>query len=306
MRKASGGSFDPGVMLGDARGVPLATAGVVGLCCGVHLLVFLFDPPLGDLTLVAAHVLVAHEWWRVWTAAFLHGGVMHLAMNMLSTVTIAGSLERQVGSLPLLFTVLWQTIASGAAHVIASWCLSVLVLGDLSYLTQPSVGFSGVLFALVVLEIRQSNQATRTLFGAVLVPARAYPWLLLVALQVMIPRVSFLGHLSGIAVGTVQASGGLACLLPSPASVRAIEQWPLLRRVTGHRLFVPCPDHGTAATGGGEGAVWRDLIQEVLSVLRMFAEFLWVCVSAALQGIAGVAQAGSNRTADAQEPTLDL
>ena len=49
-------------------------------------------------------------------------------------------------------------------------------------------------------------------------PSRLYPWALLVAMQVLIPGVSFLGHLGGILVGDLELRGFLDVLLPSPAA----------------------------------------------------------------------------------------
>ena len=74
----------------------------------------------------------------------------------------------------------------------------MVLLDDMSFIKQHSVGFSGVLFALVVVDIHKSDVPTRSVMGFVSVPARWYPWALLVLLQLMIPNVSFLGHFSGI------------------------------------------------------------------------------------------------------------
>ncbi len=66
---------------------------------------------------------------------------------------------------------------------------------------ESAVGFSGVLFSLAVLESSSSGGATRSLFGFVSVPTKYYPWAMLIAMQVMMPSVSFLGHLSGLLLG---------------------------------------------------------------------------------------------------------
>jgi hypothetical protein len=46
----------------------------------------------------------------------------------------------------------------------------------------------------------------RSLFGFCNVPAAVYPWALLILLQIMMPGISFLGHLSGILCGAACAS----------------------------------------------------------------------------------------------------
>ena len=197
-----------------------------------------------------------HQYWRLVTSALFHGGFMHIAFNMMSTLALAGSLERSVGTVQLVFVILWQIIVCGSFSVAASYCLTMFVFDDPSYMKQQSVGFSGVIFALAVVDIYRSGGGQRSVMGLFSVPAKYYPWVLLVVLQVrcpssgdlraagwvimwraarwglqlltsrvlrrnaawrqvLIPNISFLGHLSGILMGTVQAHGGLDCLLPS-------------------------------------------------------------------------------------------
>ncbi len=68
-------------------------------------------------------------------------------------------------------------------------------------LKYSSVGFSGVLFAMAVEESSLSGSPTRSLFGIVTVPTKYYPWAMLVAMQFLMPNVSFVGHLAGLLCG---------------------------------------------------------------------------------------------------------
>jgi hypothetical protein len=43
--------------------------------------------------------------------------------------------------------------------------------------------------------------SSRSVFGFFSVPAKLYPWVLLVLLQLLMPGISFLGHLGGILSG---------------------------------------------------------------------------------------------------------
>jgi len=243
--------------------VPLATALVVGICVAIQIFVFFFDLPLNQFTLSALLVLYSHQYWRVVTSALFHGGLMHLGFNMMSTLALGSSLERSVGTTQMVFIVLWQILGCGAISVAASWALSMVLLNDLSYLKQHSVGFSGVIFALAVVDIyRNSSTTHRSVMGVFSVPAKYYPWVLLIVLQVLIPNVSFMGHLSGILSGTIQAHGGIDWLLPSVAACRRFDS-AFLTAVSGSRnssgssplapsassllvwvaeRFVPCPD----------------------------------------------------------------
>jgi len=71
------------------------------------------------------------------------------------------------------------------------------------FITTSSIGFSGILFHLLVLEVHSSSQ-TRSLYGLFHLSPIFYPWALLLMIQVLLPNVSFLGHVSGILAGYVQ------------------------------------------------------------------------------------------------------
>ncbi len=77
-----------------------------------------------------------------------------------------------------------------------------------SVLSSCAVGFSGVIFGMIVIEGHLSQQATRSVLGLATVPTAAYPFVLLVLWQLLMwNSVSFLGHLCGILVG-VDPCGG--------------------------------------------------------------------------------------------------
>lgn len=68
------------------------------------------------------------------------------------------------------------------------------------YLHSCAVGLSGVVFGLIVVDTAVSRAAQRSIFGFFSVPAKLYPWALLLLWQLLMPGASFLGHLSGVAV----------------------------------------------------------------------------------------------------------
>ena len=65
---------------------------------------------------------------------------------------------------------------------------------------QCAIGFSGVIFGLIVVDNSITGATQRSIFGFFHVPAQLYPWTLLVLWQVIMPGVSFLGHLCGVLV----------------------------------------------------------------------------------------------------------
>jgi membrane associated rhomboid family serine protease len=89
---------------------------------------------------------VAHgEWWRLVTSMFLHGGYLHIAVNMYSLYFVGSILEHVIGRWRFLLLYLASGIAGSAGALV--W----------SPLT-PTVGASGAIFgilgALFVLERR--------------------------------------------------------------------------------------------------------------------------------------------------------
>ncbi len=75
------------------------------------------------------------QWWRLVTSMFLHGGLLHLAMNAWALYQLAGLFEIWLGPLALLLVY----FISGIAGSLAS-----------AFITSgPSVGASGAIFGLL-------------------------------------------------------------------------------------------------------------------------------------------------------------
>ncbi|MGI9584267.1 MAG: rhomboid family intramembrane serine protease, partial [Acidimicrobiia bacterium] len=77
------------------------------------------------------------QWYRIFTAALLHGGIMHIAFNMYALYLFGPRLEQQVGS------------AAFAALYIATAGAGGMVSYALGPLNQISVGASGAIFGLL-------------------------------------------------------------------------------------------------------------------------------------------------------------
>jgi len=113
---------------------------------------------------------------------------------------------------------------------------------------RHGAGFSGVLFHLLVLECSiasapASQSSSRSIFGFVSVPAYLYPWVLLVVLQVILPNLSFMGHLSGILAGTLQMYGVLDVFaIPSNEYLQGLEERRRMSNLASKLPnFVPTP-----------------------------------------------------------------
>lgn len=136
------------------------------------------------------------EWYRLITAAFLHGGVLHLLFNGYAMFLLGQQLERWLGH--GRFLALW---VMGA---LAGSVLSLLVVP-----TQPSVGASGAIFALfgAVFVIGQRLKLDMRMILILLV--------LNLGITFLVPNISWTAHIGGLVAGLV--IGAVFAYLPGPS-----------------------------------------------------------------------------------------
>lgn len=110
---------------------------------------------------------------------------------------------------------------------------SLLVFFDYKrpYYSEYAVGFSGVLFAMKVVLNSQSENYT-AVHGILIVPSRYAAWAELILIQLLVPGVSFLGHLGGILAGILylRLKGTYSGSDPLTALFRGLTSalsWPL-------------------------------------------------------------------------------
>lgn len=159
------------------RTIPPATLGVISLCCLLYAVQIVTDLPLHAVTLCPRLVVHDSEYYRIVTSSLFHANFMHIGMNMMSTTAIGSMLEKRFGTLRMIITMLWSIILSSVIYIASALFLSVFLgFGGLMY--QHSIGFSGVIFHLSVLECNLGPHASRSVFGMLDVPSSLYPWVL--------------------------------------------------------------------------------------------------------------------------------
>ncbi|WP_111764944.1 rhomboid family intramembrane serine protease [Nakamurella deserti] len=142
------------------------------------------------------------DWWQLVTSGFLHGGVAHIAMNMLSLYLIGVGLERFLG----------------AARFVALYGLSLLGGSVAVYLlTEPNsltVGASGAIFGLLgaLLVIYKRLRLDLRQLGVILA--------LNAFITFTVSSISWQGHLGGFVVGAVV---GAAMVYAPPKNRLAIQ-----------------------------------------------------------------------------------
>lgn len=118
----------------EQRTVPVTIA-VTAICILVWLLQFQWKQEIFARGALKARLLWAGEYWRLVTAMFLHGGPMHLFMNMYFGFGFCAVIERMLGS--------WRFAAAYLLAGVGASAISAL------FQRGYSVGASGALFGMI-------------------------------------------------------------------------------------------------------------------------------------------------------------
>lgn len=176
------------------------------LLIGINVAVFLAQASRGATNDAAEFVamgalytplLSEGEWWRIFTAQFLHWGAMHLAFNMLGLWILGRTVEAMLG--------FWRYIAlyllCGGGGMLIAWTASIL-----SPDPHPMIllGASASVLGLVGTQAAISLLAYRYT-GSMVAKAQLNAMTQIVLLQavfdMMVPEVSSTAHIGGAAVG---------------------------------------------------------------------------------------------------------
>ena len=169
-------------LIETAAGAPLGGGG--GGTIWNHAV--LLGPPLTAHNPFSAPFNGTHEYWRLVTGGFLHDGILHIGINMLSLYFVGAALEPAIGSRN--FVVIYMT------SLLASSFGSLLFQPD-----TPTIGASGAIFGV---------------FGALIVVARyrgipfwqsGLGFILLINLifSLSVQGISIGGHLAGLVAGLI-------------------------------------------------------------------------------------------------------
>lgn len=132
---------------------------LVGINCAVYLLMDLRGvspvmPDAGSLMHWGANnawsVLMQGEWWRIVTAMFVHGGILHIALNMWCLWNLALLAEPLMGTFGVIAAYLLTGAAGNLLSTLVNWIdygKAALAYGGPAAM-PPSVGASGAVFGL--------------------------------------------------------------------------------------------------------------------------------------------------------------
>lgn len=190
---------------------PLVTYVLLGINAAIYAAQYLLptdpltglDPVTRYFAMWPAGIAVNGEWWRLGTAAFLHGSILHLAFNMYVLFMLGPTLERILGHYRYLALYLLAAVGGGVASYVFSSTNTV------------SVGASGAIFGLM---------------GALVVAGRRLRFdvtqvLVLLGINIVIGflpggNIDWRAHLGGLVTGAVVAA---IMVVPAPRHRVAVQ-----------------------------------------------------------------------------------
>jgi len=202
-----------------ARGSQLRNARAVLILILLNAVVFLFEISVGGWNdpevlhrigaLEPYSVVVQHEYWRFFTALFLHGGLLHVGFNVFALYVLGPPLERSIGTIRFVMCYLISGLASGVG-----------VVGlTLIRLVQPAqlIGASGAIMGIVgawagfLMRHRHAPNAKQRLGNVVMIVV------IQIAFDLSTPQVSMSAHLCGLVAGFLL--GLVLAPRPKPAQI---------------------------------------------------------------------------------------
>jgi membrane associated rhomboid family serine protease len=145
---------------------------------------------LNAAALVPAFVLQNGQWWRIVTGAFLHGGLIHIGVNMLSLWFLGQFIEYAMGSWRMLLVYAVSLVASG---------LGVVFLSTNPYVA--TVGASGAIFGLFGALFAIGFKLGKP--GMELVRANVGILVLNLIITFTVPQIAWQAHVAGLLAGFV-------------------------------------------------------------------------------------------------------
>jgi membrane associated rhomboid family serine protease len=144
---------------------------------------------LVDGALIPIAVLQYGQWWRIFTGAFLHGGLIHIGVNMISLWFLGRFIEYALGPWRMLLVYMVSLVASGLGVVY------------FSAPNVPTIGASGAIFglfgALFAIGLRLGKP------GMDLVRANLGILILNLIITFTVPAISWQAHVAGLLAGFV-------------------------------------------------------------------------------------------------------
>lgn len=148
--------------------------------------------PIGEQHLINAFFVADGEWWRIFTSAFFHLGLIHLAFNMYVLYLYGAIAEAMYG--PIEYAAIYLLCAAGGS------VLTILVDP-----TQFAAGASGAIFGIIGLlfVVSRRHHAVLGREARMIVGGIGSYLVFLLIFTFVVPNISWTGHLGGLVVGAI-------------------------------------------------------------------------------------------------------
>ena len=156
------------------------------------------------------------QWWRLITAGFLHGGILHILMNSWVLFDLGAEVEQLYGTSRLIVFYFVSTITG-------FWTSSHIGLHSSLGSSAGIFGLIGAMLAFGVTDKSSLGAAVKSLYMR---------WVIYGLVLSFIPGVDFWAHLGGLAGGFVTG------FLASTPRARLMWKEPLIRVLAGLSLAI--------------------------------------------------------------------
>uniref|UniRef100_A0A1I8JBE8 Rhomboid domain-containing protein n=1 Tax=Macrostomum lignano TaxID=282301 RepID=A0A1I8JBE8_9PLAT len=182
------------------------------------------DLSLSQVCISPVWVYYRRDYLRLLLGSFYHADDWHLYYNMVSFLWKGRTLERMMGSAYFLILIAVFAPLIGCVEVALAFAAEA-GMGKSHYLSDCSVGFSGVIFALKVLTTYNLPPGVSYVIGFLPVHSRLAVWAELVIIQLVTPNASLL--VSALSADRVVPTVGTTrrycpSALPSSADMSAL------------------------------------------------------------------------------------
>jgi rhomboid protease GluP len=172
-------------------GLFLATALYPGWNTNPNIVLYFFGAKEGHA------IWQGHEWWRVITAGFLHGGMLHILMNGWVMMDLGAQIEIVYGPARLI---VFYVVTSAAGFLLSAWWSPVLSIGASAAL----FGFIGAMIALGVANPSSVGRMVRGIYTRWAIYGLAYGFIPVVlgVFGIQLPiALDNAAHIGGLAAG---------------------------------------------------------------------------------------------------------
>jgi membrane associated rhomboid family serine protease len=148
--------------------------------------------PLVEAAAVYGPAVAAGEWWRIFTSAFVHLGLLHIAFNMYALYLFGPIIEQMYGHIE--YFVAYMLCAAGGS------VLTILAMPNV-----PAAGASGAIFGLFGMAFVVSRRRHLLLGPQARAILSQVGTLLVINLVITfsVSGISWTGHVGGLLVGVV-------------------------------------------------------------------------------------------------------